>query len=197
MGHSGITPDIYAERLNLVFPHREALEDLGQEYFAERSPDLLEVLEILQHLQKPIYIVSAGLAPAVISFGKMLKVDTSAIFAVDIYFDAEGHYRDFDENSPLIYPDGKRRIVETLLRKHPRLLFVGDGLNDLVVQDLVTRFVGYGGAYYRENIQNRCEFYLTDPSLLPLLPLTLTLEEVNELPSQYLARYQKGVALLP
>ena len=93
---------------------------------------------------------------------------------MNIHFDEQGHYRDFDRTSPLIHNQGKRIIVEQLKKQHANLLYLGDGLNDLAVRDLVTRFVGYGGWYYRQNIADQCEFYIKSPSLLALLPLALT-----------------------
>jgi phosphoserine phosphatase len=181
MGSTGLSPDLFEKRLNLVLPNAMQVAALSDIYFQNRTPDLLPVIQTLRGLGKAVYIVSAGLSPAVIGFGRLLSIDPAHIFAVDIYFDAAGNYRDFDRRSPLIYSDGKRAIVQQLSQRHPRMVYVGDGLNDYAVYDLVTRFVGYGGAFYRESIEQRCQYYLKAPSMAPLLPLCLTSEEMNRL----------------
>lgn len=181
MGGSGLTPALFQKRLNLVVPGASQVTALGDIYFQHRTPDLLPVIQTLQELGKAVYIVSAGLSPAVIGFGRLLSIDPAHIFAVDIYFDDAGNYRDFDHHSPLIHADGKRSIVQQLSQRHPRTVYVGDGLNDYAVYDLVTRFVGYGGAFYRESIAQRCQYYLKAPSMAPLLPLCLTSEEIQRL----------------
>ncbi len=180
MGRSGINPQLYQQRLDLVLPTRSQVEALADQYFQQKTPDLLAVLRVLSKLGKKIYVVSAGLYPAVAGFAALLNLPATQVFAVNIYFDEEGNYLDFDRHSPLVFAEGKRSIVQQLLEQHPRLMYVGDGLNDLSTQDLVTRFVGYGGAFYRENIRNSCQYYITEASMLPLLPLCLTAEEIKK-----------------
>ncbi len=180
MGHSGINPELYRQRLDLVMPTRDQVAALGDHYFQHMAPGLLTVLKTLTRLGKAIYIISAGLYPAVVRFAHLLNIPAANVFAVDIYFDEQGRYRDFDHESPLVFSDGKCRIAAHLKQRYPQLVYVGDGLNDVATQDVVTRFVGYGGAYYRENIERMCQYYINVPSLLPLLPLCLTAEEMSQ-----------------
>lgn len=181
MGQAGMNPALYEQRLNLVLPTAQQVTALSQTYFQHQTPGLLSVLQILQSLNKTIYIVSAGISTAVIGFGKLLNVNKTNIFAVDVFFDENGNYRDFDRQSPLVHAHGKRIIVEQLMQQHQQIAFVGDGSNDLVVADLVTRFIGYGGAYYREHIKQRCSHYITEPSMMPLLSICLTNAETAQL----------------
>lgn len=179
MGGSGLSLDLFHQRLKLVNPRRAQLQELTLSYFQHKTSDILTVLDTFRRLNKPVYIVSAGLFPAVQAFGKMLAIPEQQIFAVDIYFDSFGCYLDFDRNSQLVYANGKRTIVQALCQRHPRLAYVGDGMNDLVVYDLVTRFIGYGGAFYREYIKERCQHYISIPSMAPILPLCLTQVEYH------------------
>jgi len=96
----------------------------------------------------------------------------------------------------LTQTNGKRHIVERLKLQYPNLIFVGDGLNDLPAFDLVTRFVGYGGSFYRENIAARCDFYIKTPTMSPLLPLSLMAEECKKLTATEQLTYQKGLDLI-
>ena len=119
--------------------------------------------------------------PAVSHFGNLLQIPKENIFAVGIQFDQHGHYVNFDDSSPLVYRDGKREITAQLKKQHEYIAHIGDGMNDFVTKDMVTRFVGYGGVYYRENIAAQCEFYIKTLSLAGLLPLLLTEAEYDQL----------------
>jgi phosphoserine phosphatase len=196
MGRTGINPDLYQERLSLVKPHSEQVLALGREYYQEITPDARAVVQIFQRLEKAIYLVSAGLMPAVKIFGELLQIPAANIFAVNIEFDAVGNYLSYDNTSPMTRADGKRRIVTEIKNQQANVAYVGDGLNDLAVYDLATRFIGMGGAYFRQNIADKCEFYITDASLAPLLPLLLTAREAEALYATERIFYQKGLQLI-
>ena len=190
---TGINLEMYQKRLDLVRPSEEQVLAIGMEYFNQRVPDVMAVLEVFKRLKKPIYIVSAGLYPAVAIFSQFLKIPRDHVFAVNITFNAQGQFAFFDTTSPLVQRNGKRLFITDLKTKHPRLGFIGDGLNDLAASDLVTRFVGFGGTYYRENIATQCEFYIKVLAMAPLLPLVLTEEERLLLTPVEQSLYQVGM----
>lgn len=193
MGKSGINPELYQQRLDLVQPKQEEVVALGQQYLTHCEPDTFKIIELLKNLNKTVYIISAGLLPAVTFFGEILQVPHENIFAVNIYFDSDGNYLDFDHTSSLIDRNGKRLIVSELKIRHPEMIYVGDGLNDLAVQDLTTRFIGYGGVYYRSNIAELCDFYIKTESLAAVLPLSLTQDEYEKLAKSEQDLYQQGL----
>ena len=196
MADTGITEELYSRRLSLVQPSKHQIEEMGQEYFNARSPDALEVIRILQHLNKVIYIMSAGVNPAVMIFAELLGVPKSNVFAVDVSFDAEGHYRDYDKVSPLTGSGGKRILTLKLREKHKTIMHIGDGMNDVSAKPCVTRFVGYGGVFYRERIESHCDFYIRSASLTPLLPLVLTENECSNLSKEERQYYDRGMGFI-
>lgn len=193
MGKTGMNPVLYRKRLDLVKPTLNEVLALGQTYLEHQVADIVSVIRILKKLNKKVYIISAGLLPAVKIFGEILGVAEKNIFAVDIKFDSEGNYSNFDETSPLAYRDGKHDIVSELKKQHPRIVLIGDGLNDYAAYDVVTRFIGYGGAYYRQNIADLCQFYITTLSMAPVIPLAITQNEVSKLSSDAKSLYQQGL----
>ena len=193
MSTTGLTPNLYKERLELVRPSLSQVIELGTTYYERVMEDAVDVIKIFKHFHKPVFLISAGLFPAVHIFGEKLGINTQHIFAVNINFTPEGEYLDYDANSSLVHNTGKRQIISELLTKYPRAVYIGDGLNDLSAADLVTRFVGYGGITYRENIAERCEFYITCPTLAPLLTLSLTEEEAKKLTQSDQETYLKGL----
>lgn len=196
MGKTGLNPDLYQQRLDLVFPRREQVYALGHQYYAHRVPDIIDVINLFKRLNKSVYLVSAGVNPAVKMFGEMLQIPAENVFAVDLRFDQQGNFLDFERSSPLVNNDGKRAIVQQLKSQHQNIVHIGDGLNDVVTLDLVTRFIGYGGVAYRQNIAELCKYYINTLSFAPLVPLTLTLDEINTLLPEEQALYQKGVAMI-
>jgi len=193
MNVTGINPEIYQKRLNLISPKKSQIQALSNQYFHNHMPDISDVINIYQLLNKTVYLVSAGVNPAILLFGNKLNIPSENIYAVDISFDEQGNYVDFDRHSPLIYNHGKRDIVNQLKIKHPEILHVGDGLNDYITHDVVTRYVGYGGVFYRENLANLCQYYINTLSLSPLLPLSLTEHECKFLMEEELIIYRKGM----
>lgn len=193
MNSSGVTPEMYTNRLKMVSPTHEQVDNLGQEYFANRVTDAAEVINILKRFNKDVYIVSAGLLPAVKVFGELLNIPMINIFAVDIYFDSAGNYLNYDHESPMIKRNGKRIIVSKIKETHKNIVYTGDGINDLETKDLVECFVGFGGQYYRENIAALCKYYITILSMAPLLALSLTQHESEQLLPHEKIIYDKGI----
>lgn len=196
MSKTGLNPELYQKRLALVNPNKEQVINLGYRYFEKRVPDAKTIIQIFLRLKKTVYIVSAGLSPAVLVFAKLLAIPKENIFAVDVEFDNKGNFISFDKDSPLIENSGKRTIISQLKDYHQNIIHIGDGLNDFVAHDLVTRFIGYGGIFYREMIANKCEYYIKTISLSPLLPLSLTEDEFQQLSVQEKICYNKGLAAL-
>ncbi len=196
MSETGVTQEIYKERMELIKPHLSQLEELGDTYYQNRAPDTRKTINFLDSLGKKIFILSAGLLPGVKAFGLKLGIAESAIYAIDIYFDEQGNYKGYEEDSVFISMDGKRRIIKDLMKFYPRIIHIGDGLNDIESRDIVTRFIGYGGICYRENVAKLCDFYATHPSLLAIAPLCVTREEVSKLNREQFEAFQQGVKYL-
>jgi phosphoserine phosphatase len=194
MGQTGLNPELYEHRLNLVKPTREQVLAQGMEYFTCAVPDAERVIQLFQRLHKTIYIISAGLYPAVLAFGELLGVPRKNIFAVPVEFDEHGEFVKYDHNSPLVHRDGKRVILNTIKNEHPEeMIYIGDGLNDYEVYHMVKRFVGYGGIFYHENLAQKCQYYIQTKSMSALIPLALTLAESESLTPEDRELYDKGL----
>lgn len=194
MGVTGITPDIFLQRMNLVKPALHQLVELGQRYFENRIVDVGLVLQAFLSAGKTVYVISAGLNPSVKIFATLLGIPEQQVYAVDVYFDEAGQYVDFDHKAPTARVGGKRKIMSELSQKHPRLLFVGDGMNDVEARDVVERFVGFGGFRYREKILKQSDFYIKAPSFASLLHLGLTAAEIASLPASFSKILEAGLS---
>ena len=193
MGKTGITEKLYEQRLDLVKPTVQQLAQLGATYYEHLTPDADRLIHTFHHLKKAVYVISAGIRSAVENFAARLGVPSQHVFAVEVYFDEQGRYAEFDHHSPMTRRYGKCEIIEKLKQTHPRVLSIGDGINDVETAGIVSRFVGYGGANFREHIANLCDFYIGSPSLLPLLPLALTKKESTQLSETLRPIYEEGL----
>lgn len=196
MSLTGVDPGLYQARLDLVRPRVEQMARVADAYWSNVTPDVTGVIDCLHALGKAVYVVSAGLQGPVAEFAARLHIPAERVFAVDVYFDADGNYRDFERESPLTGAHGKSVVVNELKRQHPMLAHVGDGMNDLEAAQVVSRFIGYGGVCYRPGIASLCPYYIRSVSLAPLLPLVVTRREAHHLNHKHQALYEKGLAML-
>lgn len=194
MNKTGITPAIYERRLALVRPSRAHVEELADVYYSNLSPDADKVIATLQSLGKAVFIISAGIQSALEGFAKRLEIPTDHVFGVNIFFDKEGNYTHYDHNALMADVGGKQKMVAKLKRQYPRIAFLGDGMNDVEAAHDVARFVGYGGAHFRESIASLCDFYITTKSLSSFLPLCLTEAEMSALNHEQKKICEKGLA---
>jgi phosphoserine phosphatase len=77
---------VYDRRLDLLRPTRADIRTIEHLYRASVVPDAYELTAALQFLGRQVFIVSGGLAPAVIPFGLSLGVPREHIHAVDVTF---------------------------------------------------------------------------------------------------------------
>lgn len=194
MSETGVFNTMYAERLEIVKPSFEDMLWLGDRYYEHRTECVNEVIEILNSLGKKLFIASAGLLPPIQLFAKRLRIPAAHVNAVDIYFNEDGSYKGYDHQSILI--EHKARVVGQLKEKYPRIVHIGDGMNDVEAAYIATRFIGYGGKNYRPKVAELSHFYIICRSLLPLLPLLLTAEEAASLKNHAACCYEEGLQLM-
>ena len=196
INETGLSPSLFDNRLNLLKPHLDDLTQLGQRYIDTLSQDLMSVIDIFHSLNKTLYILSAGMNPAVSILAEHLQVPTQNVFAVNLQFDEQGRYTNFDQHTPLTRNDGKKDILQQLQQKHHRILHIGDGMNDTCAADAVERFIGFGGNNFNPAVKALAHHYIDSKSLLPLLPLSLTQDEVDSLSKEQQRYVDQGIALL-
>jgi len=185
MNTHSVTPEMYDDRLQLIQPVQHDIDALVEKYRASLMPGVSETITALQSLDKQVYVISGGLRPALVEVGKFLNISADHIYAVDLYFNDEGKYADFDRNSHLIGVNGKKSVIKEIKPEGP-VVFVGDGANDVTARDAVDKFVGYGGAEHRPPIEAQCEIYIRDPNFTSVLPEILSPQELDEIKFQEL-----------
>ena len=169
MAETGLTPELYKKRLELCQPKLGQIYDIGHRYIDHKTAGLDPLLATLRKSGIHIYVISAGILHAVQILTDHLRIAREHVFAVDVFFDHHGEYQGFSERSPLTHNEGKRTIVQEIKKHHKRIALIGDGKNDLACQDLVDRFIGFGGNYRHAAVENAAELYVSDKSILEAL----------------------------
>jgi phosphoserine phosphatase len=174
--------DVYAERLSIVRPDREAVAWLGERYVEELVSGARETIEALRRLGKEVYVVSGGLLPSVRHLAHALAIPASHVHAVAIEFDANGGYQGFDRGSPLPRADGKAVICRELAQRHGAIAMVGDGMTDVAARAGGAYVIGFGGVAYREAVAIGADCYVAHTELTATLEPLLSEEERKVLP---------------
>jgi phosphoserine phosphatase len=169
--------EVYEQRLGVLAPGREALEEIGRVYVENLVPDAVDTVQALIGLGKHVGIISGGLRQAVAILARHLAIPDANVHAVPVILDDEGRYLDYDRTSPLWRNQGKVKVLEALPLAHSPLLFTGDGVTDLEARPVVDLFVGFGGVERRERVAAEAEVYIDRNTLAPLLEIGLTEDE--------------------
>ena len=153
---------VYARRLEMIRPTRDAVEQLAQRYIASLVDGAAETIRTLKDAGVQVHLVTAGIAQAIAPLASHLGVPQRAVHAVALRFDERGEYEDFDRRSFLTRPGGKELVVRDVrARTHGKAAFVGDGVSDLEAKPAVDLFIGFGGVCVRERVRDNAEVYLT------------------------------------
>lgn len=179
MRKTGLNQGLYQKRLELIKPTRDQLLALGELYIKEITPDAREVIGLLQRLGKRVFVLSAGLLPAVQAVTDSLSIPQKHVYAVDCYFDEAGRYAGYDESSPLARRGGKVDVLSQVRKSGERVVHIGDGMNDAETQGHVDCFIGFGGGGVHEKIRSMSDVYVTENTFSAFLPYLLTAEEVS------------------
>ncbi len=162
--------DVFARRLAIIQPRREDVAAVGRQYIERVEPTAREVIARLKASGWTPVILSGGFRQIIEPLAAFLGV--ARIEAVDLYFDAAGAYRGFDEKYPTTRSGGKPERIAELKREYSpaRTVMVGDGVSDLEAKPVVDLFVGFGRYTERAKVKAGAHAFLyTLADLPPLL----------------------------
>lgn len=165
--------EVYANRLALIRPDKAAIDWLADLYIAEMVEGVEETFKTLQANHKQIHIISGGLRQAILPLAKLLAIPEECVHAVDVIFDSQGRYQDFQRSSPLAVSGGKARVCRKIKLTHSSLAMVGDGKTDLEAKQAGAYMIGFGGVVKRPLVQEQADSYVADASLTAILPYVL------------------------
>lgn len=172
--------DVYARRLDIVRPGRDALAWLGERYVEEMVDGARETIAALQGLGKAIYVVSGGFFQPVAKLAQAVGIPHANVRAVEIYLNETGAYADYDSNSPLIRSNGKAEVCHALAQNYGAVAIVGDGITDLAARAGGAYVVGFGGVARRQAMADGADYFVAEAPLTHTLKALLSAAEFEE-----------------
>ncbi|MGZ4956455.1 MAG: HAD-IB family phosphatase [Methylobacter sp.] len=160
---------VYEQRLSLIRPDRDSVDWLAGLYIEQIVDGVQEVFETLAAQGKDLHIISGGIRQAILPLAKYLGLSEAQVHAVDIYFNDDGSYRDYDRNSPLARSGGKAEICRRLLKSQGSLVMIGDGKTDMEARQAGAVVIGFGGVVDRPVVREQADFYCAEPTLVSVL----------------------------
>ena len=161
---------VYQKRLDLIRPDAKAIQSLADLYISEMVDGVVEVFKTLLENGKQVHIISGGIRQAILPLAALLNLPETHVHAVDIIFNEDGSYQNFNQSSPLARTGGKAEICHQISADatHTTVL-VGDGKTDLEAQQVGVKVIGFGGVVRREIVEQHADFYVVDKSLTAVL----------------------------
>ena len=153
----------------MIRPNRDSIDRLADLYIAQIVDGAKEVFAALSAQGKELHIISGGLRQAISPLAKLLGLSVAQVHAVDIYFNDDGSYRDYDRDSPLARSGGKAEICRQLLKAQGSLVMIGDGKTDMEAKQDRVCVIGFGGVIDRPLVREQADFYSTETSLVSIL----------------------------
>ncbi len=160
---------VYERRLSLIKPDQDAIDWLADHYIDTMVDDVEEVFKTLLKKGKQVHIISGGLRQAILPLAERLRLSADYVHAVDVFFNQDGSYQDFDNTSPLAKTGGKARICRTLKNETSELVMIGDGQTDLESKQAGALFIGFGGVVERKAVREKADYFVGTASLVGVL----------------------------
>ena len=160
---------VFGQRLEIIRPSKADVAAVGQRYIDEIEPTIEALLPKLRDAGWTPVILSGGFRQAIAPLAAHLGI--KLIEAVDLVFDADGNYLDFDREYPTTRSGGKPEVLAALRQElNPaRIVMVGDGVSDLETRESVDLFVGLGGYVRRAKVESEAERFITRLDELELI----------------------------
>ncbi|MFT7464677.1 MAG: phosphoserine phosphatase [Pseudohongiellaceae bacterium] len=170
---------VYGQRLSLINPKQIDVMRIGSRYVETAVPGAKELIAGLHSLDKEVLIISGGLRLPVVTFAAWLGVPDHKVHAVQVRFQADNRYHDYDRRSPLARNGGKCEVLRSL--PEARTVFIGDGITDAETREVVDSFICFGGVVLRDDVAARADALVETLQMAALLPLLCSADELDRL----------------
>ncbi len=159
---------VYGQRLALIKPNKDSIDWLSELYIAEQVTGVKEVFSQLLAQGRHVHIISGGLRPAILPLARWLGLTETHVHAVDIYFNDDGSYDHYEQNSPLARNGGKADIVRQLTGSGS-LAMIGDGNTDMEAKQAGAFVIGFGGVVDRPIVRKLADVFIAEADLKRVL----------------------------
>jgi phosphoserine phosphatase len=163
--------DVFGRRLELIRPTRDQVDQVARLYLETIEPGAVACVNALRAEGWECAIISGGFRPCIRPLADHLGI--ARVEAVDLFFNGDGSYRDYDRDYPTTRSGGKPEVVRQLkkewLKSGATVVMVGDGVSDLEAKPEVNLFVGFGRYAVREKVKAGADRFITGLAELPAI----------------------------
>ncbi len=161
---------VYGKRLSLINPNRAQMQWLSDLYIAEIVDGVEQVFSTLLAQGKHVHIISGGIRQAILPLAEKLGIAADHVHAVDVFFNQDGSYKEFDQQSPLARNGGKAIVCKQINSEGMSMALIGDGKTDLEAKNAGATVIGFGGVMKRALVVQQADVFVSDSSLMAVLP---------------------------
>ncbi|VVC33589.1 Hypothetical protein CINCED_3A020878 [Cinara cedri] len=149
-------------RLQIIKPSLHQIRDFIKHHPFNLTPGIRELIELLQHKNVPVYLISGGFRGLIGPIAIELSIPLQHIYANKLKFFLNGEYAGFDEKEPTSKNGGKAEVIKSLKEKYgyTKLFMIGDGITDLEACPPADAFIGFGGNVVRKEVKSKSQWYV-------------------------------------
>lgn len=161
------------EKMAAISPSISDLTKMGEEYIRNIVFGVPETVEALKKNGIAVWIVTGNFQPGVGILADYLGIKPENVITNEIRHNPDGSFLSFDPDLPLSNNGGKKTMIGKYKKQLGIVCFIGDGSTDLDTQEIVDRFIGFGGVVRRSNVESKAEFYTAEPDMRSILKYVL------------------------
>lgn len=161
---------VYGKRLDLIKPDKAQMDWLADLYISEMVDGVEEIFSTLLAEGKQVHIISGGIRQAILPLAEKLGLPSDRVHAVDVLFNDDGSYNNFDQHSPLAKTGGKAVICKQIKNGEYSMAMIGDGKTDLEAKQAGATVIGFGGVMQRDIVVEQADVFVNETSLMAVLP---------------------------
>lgn len=156
--------DALKDRLELMKPSKQSIEQCLQEMPFKLTPGVEHLIEALTDKGVDVYFVSGGFRIMIEPVALKAAVAKKRIYANSILFDDEGNYAGFDPEEPTSADMGKPKALAQIKEEHnyQTMVMVGDGATDAQAKPPADAFIGFGGVVVRPAVEETADWFVKD-----------------------------------
>jgi len=162
--------EVYGKRLDLIKPDKAQMDVLADQYITEMVEGAEEVFSTLIAQGKQVHIISGGIRQAILPLAEKLGLSADHVHAVDVLFNDDGSYKNFNQQSPLAKTGGKSVVCQQINVEGVSMAMIGDGTTDLEAKQAGAKVIGFGGVMQRDIVAAQADVFVKDASLKAILP---------------------------
>lgn len=161
MGGQVLFQDAIAARLKIIQPTTQTIQKLVSGHSFPLTPGMPELFATLRARQQNIILISGGLLPMIRPVAAKLNIPETDIYAIDLFFHADGSFRDFARDAPTARSGGKQKVMEILKKERgaKKIVMIGDGATDLEVMPVADGVIGFGANAVRDKVKKEADWF--------------------------------------